>query len=693
MTSNASNRYRLLIGALFVALLVCGAAYLFQRSAGLNPTVFADEWYYSKFSRLTPLAESWLPSFLYLWIFSASQACGDGFLDCVRAGNVALYVGAVPFIYLIARKYTVQWMAWLVSILTLLAPLNIYTAYFMPEATYFFGFFVLSWIALVRTDWHWALLALATGVVLGMMSLVKVHALFLIPALSLYLLYATWLRGGRWLVPGVSAALLAAGVTIGVKYGLGYLLAGDAGLHLLGQFYQGAVNDSGAGSRLALLMPAYISGRGHLMALAVVLALPLAVLLHGVFGKALRDRAAAVNPLHMYTFLMLGAAAGLTIIYTATLVKLGEVEITRLHLRYYSFVFPLMWIVGAAAIKDDKQERSALRWGIAAVLALLLALALVLLPTYWTNVIDGPDIGGIRLDEPLGWSVVAVQAVLLLLWPMRKQIAIALFVVGGLPWVLLVAQQPVNLYLEAHRADGAADRAGKMVHKVVPATEHGKVLVAADDMSLIMRMQFHIDHPDTTQLLINKDTRFTEENLPVEQKWMVILGQHQLPASPTIVHQDPQFTLLRLAEPDPLFAHVALAQPVDTSTVPSVEGLSVAEAGGRWSDSKQVVIHFAQPLPRKFQLVLNARAYGPNTEHPFKIRVGDSQDAKEVRLGWERSSTRVAFDTDGQARSVTIEVPHPTSPAERGESADARKLGIFLSDLYIRAPAATLATK
>ena len=68
------------------------------------------------------------------------------------------------------------------GVVPLLRRANVYTAYFMPESTYYFGFAVLSWIALTRGQWGWARRALATGAVLGLMSLVKVHALFLLPA-------------------------------------------------------------------------------------------------------------------------------------------------------------------------------------------------------------------------------------------------------------------------------------------------------------------------------------------------------------------------------------------------------------------------------------------------------------------------------------------------------------------------------
>jgi phosphoglycerol transferase len=46
----------------------------------------------------------------------------------------------------------------------------------------------------------------------------------------------------------------------------------------------------------------------------------------------------------------------------------------------------------------------------------------------------------------------------------------------------------------------------------------------------------------------------------------------------------------------------------------------------------------------------------------------------------------VPFETDGQQRTLTIEVPHPVSPADYGNRNDIRKLGIGLAEIEIAIP-------
>jgi uncharacterized membrane protein len=82
-----------------------------------------------------------------------------------------------------------------------------------------------------------------------------------------------------------------------------------------------------------------------------------------VLRASKRTQAGQAELTGIYTLLMLGAAAGMTILYTATLAYPGTNEGLRLHVRYYSFVFPLLWVVAAAAVeRHDERHRAALRW-------------------------------------------------------------------------------------------------------------------------------------------------------------------------------------------------------------------------------------------------------------------------------------------------------------------------------------------
>jgi phosphoglycerol transferase len=666
---------------MLAACLAVGV-YLAWRLLGVYPHIFADEWYYSKMSRLQPLKDSILPSWLYLWLFSGSNACGTHFYDCVHAGNILFYAGATPFIYLTARALTGKTMAMLLALLSMLAPLNMYTAYFMPESMYYFGFCVLSWIALTRTGWHWALHAAATGAVLGLMSLVKVHALFLLPALCLFLVYARWAGRGRWLASAAGSLAITVACFFAVKFGIGYLLAGDAALNLFGNFYQGAANAAAHRSILSLMPAGFVNARGHLMALAMLLPLPLAIIATSVLRPPSRQQAGPRELLQLYALLMLGAALGMTVAFTASIANPGVTdEGLRLHLRYYSFAFPLLWLVAAATIgQAAAQGRTALRWIIALLLLAVLGLAIVKLPTYALNPVDGPDVFSVNPADWHGRFIVVLDAAVLLLWAAGHRHAGNLFVYAALPVTLAFGLHTSATQIAATRVPTPAEHAGAYARAHIPPGEHKLITVAGTNLQQMIHLQFDIDDPDTNLLVLPADAPIEQYQLPVRSGWLFVLGKHALPENVHPQVQSDDFALLHLTPTHRTVGQASLSAPFGQGLIAGAEGLSGAEDWGRWSDAGKVVIRFNSPLPRHLRVILRAQAFDVNAELPFTMHVG-GQSAR-FRLGWTPSDVGLEFDTDGAQRELVIDVPHPVSPMEHGQP-DPRKLGIGIAEIEI----------
>jgi phosphoglycerol transferase len=129
------------------------------------------------------------PSYIYLAIFRITTWCGDGYLNCARIINVIFFIGSIPLIYLVARTVTSAYLAVFIALLTGLGPINSYTAYFMHESMYFFMFWVVSFVILKGGIEISNVILFVIGILLGIMTLIKVHALFLIPAFSLYIIF------------------------------------------------------------------------------------------------------------------------------------------------------------------------------------------------------------------------------------------------------------------------------------------------------------------------------------------------------------------------------------------------------------------------------------------------------------------------------------------------------------------------
>ncbi|CAN7216932.1 DUF7024 domain-containing protein [Massilia sp. LjRoot122] len=684
-----------------VLLLGAGMAlvawYLIGRTLGLSPGIFMDEWYYSKMARLAPLSEAAVPSYLYLLVFGAGSSCGPGFLDCVRIGNALFHVGAAPFLYLVARRVVPAPLACAVALLALLVPLNLYTTYFMPESMYFFGFAVLAWVAIAGAQWRSWTHALAAGAVLGLMSLIKVHAVFLLPALCLYLVYAARLRApGAWILRGLDAALLAALAAAAVKLLLGWLLAGEAGLTLFGAFYSAGASSASQHSLLSRLLPASVSARGHAMGLVVLLGFPLAALLRALFR---RDTHRAGNPLGLltvFTVLMLGSALGLAVLYTASIASDGPLEGFRLHSRYYSFALPLLLVAGAAAtrhaLKESEGRSMPLQLPIALVLAGLLVLAWTRLPGFDPRITDSPEFTALVKHDKLVTTLFILQGLLLALWLRYRRAAAWGYLALALPLALYVTDVEVRSYLGHLRSAPAADRAGIAARGLIPAAERSATMIVANGADLF-RTQFHLDQPELILLDLPDGAPIEAYRLPSHARWLIAVGRHQLPPGlvPALSRED--FTIVKLPRPQRnLVGEFAFSvAPGPDQLVEHAAGLSNVEGWGRWSEGKRVELRFARPLPARLTVVLNAGAFGANTGAPFILRVGDAETS--FRLAWEAREVVLDLDTDGRQHSLVIEVPHPQRPSDLGNSTDTRLLGISLARLRIEVRAEERAAK
>jgi hypothetical protein len=130
---------------------------------------------------------------------------------------------------------------------------------------------------------------------------------------------------------------------------------------------------------------------------------------------------------------------------------------------------------------------------------------------------------------------------------------------------------------------------------------------------------------------------------------------------------------------------IAFAKPGYPEFVAKTEGISIAEPFGRWTDGPKPAIEFKEPLPLKFDLVLQGAAYGPNVDQPVKITIGSV--AKDVTFDADMTKgpqiRRLSFNLDKPANRIEFLVPNPTQPS----NGDLRKLGIALVDLKIETPA------
>ena len=119
--------------------------------------------------------------------------------------------------------------------------------------------------------------------------------------------------------------------------------------------------------------------------------------------------------------------------------------------------------------------------------------------------------------------------------------------------------------------------------------------------------------------------------------------------------------------------------------VKTFSGISRPESWGRWSNAQlgqEVKIEYQHPLPKRFDLVITAKAFGPNADKPIPVRVGKSEQL--LTLGHDVTTTTLHFDNPTDADTLVIVPPAPQSTNEGnilGHSP--RQLGIGMVEIKV----------
>ena len=673
---------------LFFAVIVFFFALLF-RNSGLYPTVFHDEYLYSKFSRLLPLADSTLPGYIYLAIYRFTNICGDGFLDCARILNVLFFVAAAPFIYLTAKQVCPRSVASIVALLALLGPINSYTAYYMPESLYFFSFWLFTWFIL-RLDntsdlRSWCI----AGMLLGLSALVKPHALFLLPGIVIYILYISRKKEGTWLSLAFLNGVIFIAITFFTKFLIGYLLAGKAGLVIFGHLYTSIASSTTSNFQhyIELLALSGENIKGHVLAISLMFGLPIASAIYALLRAVFSELEIKINQkISFYALVVLVNLIIAVGLFTATMVIYGQHNTdTSLHMRYYNFALPLLLVVAASQLYR-KSTNTMRKWRMVVALpigtTILFAVYSQLIP-YTPNFVECPELYGFTLNSKVFYVLSGISFLSLALWVYADRMGAKVFVYFFMPLMVGLSTFYVNQTLRQRLAPNVLDKAGIFTRNYLSNEELSKLVVVGSDRGGLSRTLFYLDNPRIPLEALVSGSAYDVSKLPDGKEWILIVGNHSL--SENVFFKLPMqgFTLARMIP-----ARTTGKSTVDFKEsewpriISNVQGLSSAEPwGGAWSTSDTVALEFSVPLPEKFTIHLVAKAFGPNVGKEFVAHVGDS--AKSFTLSTSREERVLEFDNPKKSKIIKIKIPSPISPKELGLSGDERRLGIGLFELKI----------
>ena len=189
------------------------------------------------------------------------------------------------------------------------------------------------------------------------------------------------------------------------------------------------------------------------------------------------------------------------------------------------------------------------------------------------------------------------------------------------------------------------------------------------------------------QVMDNSDLKIDVSQLPAEIKYVIILRSNGLPHN--ILNQ---YFNIFFKNKNIIAAEITSFRDQQDLIIDftqyrwhymTQQGLfNPPESWGAWSVSKEVVLKFSIPLPNQFDLVLNAKAFGPNIGKDFIVSLG--QLKLPLKLGPNFSNHRLSMHNPQNINEIRILVPNPTTPYELNLSDDNRKLGIALKSLTIK---------
>jgi phosphoglycerol transferase len=501
------------------------------RAVGLEPTVFADEWLHSMNSRLLPLNQVSDPSFLYYFIYKATDACGLAFLECARFINIIVFVAASLAFFLYARLHVPIAYALAFLMIFLGCPNNVYLFVFSPDAL-FHSAFVIFFISLLLFDN--ATRAVISGLLLGLLALIKIHALFLLIGTILFLLIEHGIHRRRVFEFFTNSVLTVLSLTAS-KAVIGFLLAGRAGLSITGNRYSGIASSAldlpTVMGRLSLFA---FSTAGYCAAILILIGTPL---LSYLFMKSRSDQRGAALDRILATAAPCVLLPLLVIIamFAALTSDSGPYEsIRRLSLRYCSFILPFFYLLGASAlIKVNYGDLVSARTRAATLIlgAVLLVMIFVISNYYQPNTSDSPEI--VFLTQSRASLVVGSVLVLLpLVLVFVRPSLVAPGYVTSLLLMVFVGNYVCLRELQLLRVPTPFDAAGRHAALFL-GSERANVAVFGTEPAGLYRALFHLNAVGPIIVQVRSGMQSEELTRQLQgRKWALLVGPDALKLAP-----------------------------------------------------------------------------------------------------------------------------------------------------------------
>jgi phosphoglycerol transferase len=542
-----------------VLLLIFGALSLcfIVKSLALHyPSIIGDEYYYSILSRyfgdqrLLFAHNRYLPDYpneLYFWLFHPSRLFGDSSYQFAKIFNSLLFAAAIFPLYALLRRFLKHVPALLLSILIVIAPIESYTAYFMPESCYFLGFWLFVFLFVSNLPHRSLIAGILGGVALGLLTLIKPHALAVLGGANLTLIIFASLPETFDLKRRDCVRCFVAlnGAWLATVAMLHVMLFGHRDLDIFGIYRATPIP-----GRLVYTKDMIKVLFGHLAYIAPMFGLPIVVTVLAALGwlpAEVSESRSRLRILSVFAIVVWGCLLVMTGSATVCFGYDSSSDLARMLARYYDFALP-MFLISFYAARDSKppeKVRKLLFYGILACLVLVFVGWRFFAGLRPVNLTDFPEMAWVTQPHHIALSV---------FWPVAA-LVLAYYAIVGLKErttysTYLVAALVVGSLLTASAQRGfdvetRADLAGVLVRSLFHGKERDHLLVVGSDPVTVRRCLFGIE-ANPWVLELPAGTTLDRLQIGKEIHWVLALDDYDLRVPSTTLLALPGLKILQL---------------------------------------------------------------------------------------------------------------------------------------------------
>ena len=553
-----------------VPVVGLGVIWVMTRIMDVLPKILGDELIYSTNARHTALADSSVPNYLFNMLYSTTSNFSYGFYSAAKVYNLFFLIGFAAVVYFAARLIAKPGVSFVVALLALVGPISAYASYFTPEMMFYFGCAVVIYFALrfhARTGaGKWALLGLG----LGLVTLVKPHALFLAAPILAYIVYLAFKGEGNAWLKAVVRVIAFAGATVATKFTIGYLIAGQKGLAIFGGSYDAsasaAAKSGGAAIGGAITDPnvtAIASGGAvgtsvwqvlfHISYMLMFFAVPLILTgIQTVRAFKTKGEPSETTKVSFFLFVSLIALVVVSAVFVAYSSAFGETLQNRVMIRYYEYLIPFLPLTLLPLGNHIPKLGKGAKWSILACAVTWLVVALPNMSTIVPPLFTDSSMIASAIKSGIPLAVFAALGVgMLAYWLFKPEVGSQVWLFGFAPLMLLVYAIScyTNMTVPSSHV-GMYTGSSRWVHDNVSAKDRENIVVIGNNMQNVQAAQLWLDTPSSTGRMVAEGQEVNINDLPEKGQLVLAIGKVALTGDGFIVKQQDSWALIKNATPE-----------------------------------------------------------------------------------------------------------------------------------------------